>query len=76
MAHTVELKMRRLAMIAVTILAIGLLVQAAQEGTPTIVFDTMAKDFGKVTEGEALKHVFTFTNKGTARLDILKVEPS
>jgi hypothetical protein len=34
----------------------------------------MKKDFGEVSEGESLKHVFRFTNKGQALLEIQKVE--
>ena len=68
--------MRRLVVTAVALLALALFVQGAQEKAPTIVFDSMSKNFGTVNEGEPLKHVFTFTNKGTATLDILKVEPS
>jgi len=47
-----------------------------QERVATIVFDKQSKDFGKVMEGEKLKHVFLFKNKGTATLEILRVEPS
>lgn len=47
---------------------------AAQESRPTIVFDSLTKDFGRVIEGEAVKHVFKFANKGNAPLDILNVE--
>jgi hypothetical protein len=53
----------------------GFLLLAAQEKGPAIVFDSTTKDFGKVTEGETLKHVFKFTNKGQTTLDIVKVEP-
>jgi hypothetical protein len=42
---------------------------------PNIVFDSLAKDFGKVIEGAPLKHIFKFTNKGSATLEISKVEP-
>ena len=48
---------------------------AAEKG-PVIAFDGTAKDFGTVTEGESLKHVFIFKNAGDATLEILKVEPS
>ena len=46
----------------------------AQTKAPTIVFEAQSKDFGKATEGQLLKHVFKFTNKGTATLEILSVE--
>ncbi|PYV16825.1 MAG: hypothetical protein DMG07_07025 [Acidobacteria bacterium] len=42
--------------------------------SPTIVFDAQTKDFGKVTEGERLKHVFKFSNKGAATLEILSAQ--
>ena len=41
-----------------------------------MVFDTGAKDFGKVTQGETIKHIFSFDNKGSATLEILGMEPS
>jgi hypothetical protein len=47
---------------------------ADETKTPTIVFQGQSKDFGKTTEGELLKHVFSFTNKGTGALEILNVE--
>jgi len=47
---------------------------AAQENRPAIVFDSVAKDFGRVIEGETVRHVFKFTNKGKAKLEILNVE--
>lgn len=46
------------------------------EKAPTIVFENQSRDFGRVLEGEPLKHVFKFTNKGDALLQIEKVEPS
>ena len=54
---------------------VAILPLPGQDKTPTIAFDSQAKDFGKVMEGEVLKHVFKFTNKGQATLEILKVEP-
>jgi len=52
-------------------------VYAAQDNIlgPSIAFDGLAKDFGKVIEGAPLKHIFKFTNKGSATLEIFKVEP-
>ncbi len=49
---------------------------AAFDNAPTIVFESTMKDFGTVTEGETLKHIFKFTNKGTATLEIIKAESS
>jgi len=39
-----------------------------------MAIDDPAKDFGKVLQGETLKHMFRFTNKGTGTLEILGVE--
>jgi len=55
---------------------LGLLALGSADKAPVIAFDGIAKDFGTVTEGETLKHVFTFRNKGDTTLEILKVEPS
>jgi hypothetical protein len=54
----------------------GLMALYGQGKAPSIIFDNPAKDFGKVMQGEMLKHVFSFTNKGTTTLEILGVEPS
>jgi hypothetical protein len=71
-----ELMMKRLLPVVLAILVLGLVTLGAAEKTPVIAFDGIAKDFGTVTEGERLKQVFTFKNKGDATLEILKVEPS
>ncbi len=68
--------MRRLFPVLLAILLLGLVATEAVEKAPVIAFDGIAKDFGTVTEGESLKQVFTFKNKGDATLEILKVEPS
>ena len=47
-----------------------------QDPVPSIVFDNPSQDMGKITEGETLKHVFKFTNKGLGTLEVQKVEPS
>ena len=39
------------------------------------MFESQTKDFGKAVEGEVLKHVFKFTNKGNETLEIAKIEP-
>jgi len=60
-----------------TLLACALLITAAaaaQDRRAAIVFDGQSKDFGRVLEGEPLKHVFKFTNKGDATLEILKID--
>jgi|PlaIllAssembly_1097288.scaffolds.fasta_scaffold226762_1 hypothetical protein len=68
--------MKRLLPVLLAILALGLVALQAAEKTAVIAFDGITKDFGTVTEGERLKYVFTFKNKGDATLEILKVEPS
>ncbi len=49
---------------------------ASQGKAPVLVFENQTKDFGKVMEGTSLKHVFKFSNKGDAVLEIFKVEGS
>jgi hypothetical protein len=55
---------------------VGLTALLAQDKAPSIIFDNSAKDFGKVIQGEMLKHVFSFTNQGSTTLEILGLEPS
>ena len=62
--------------VAIGFMTLGLLSLSAQDKAPKIEFDSTIQDCGKITEGETLKHVFRFTNKGDATLEILKVEPS
>ena len=57
-------------------LAIGAVSLPAQAKTPTVAFDSLTKDFGSVIEGQTLKHIFKFTNKGDALLQILRAEGS
>ncbi len=68
--------MKRLLVALCGAFLLGFFMLGAAENPPAIVFDSPAKDFGKVTEGEVLKHVFTFSNQGGSMLEILKVEPS
>lgn len=49
---------------------------SGQDKTPSMVFDNPVKDFGKVMQGETIKHVFSFSNKGSSTLQLLSVEPS
>ncbi len=57
-------------------LTFGLIVLSGQEKAPSIVVDNPVKDFGKVTVGKTLKHVFSFSNSGSSTLEILEVEPT
>lgn len=57
-------------------LTVGAVSLPAQAKTPTIAFDSLTKDFGSVIEGQTLKHLFKFTNKGAALLEIIRAEGS
>jgi hypothetical protein len=57
-------------------LIVGLTALSGQDKAPSIVFEDSVKDFGKVLQGETLKHVFSFSNKGSTTLEILSVEPT
>lgn len=45
-------------------------------GSSAIDFVSETHDFGHVTQGELLEHVFEFTNAGTAELVIERIETS
>jgi hypothetical protein len=49
---------------------------ADQAKPPAIVFDSISKDLGRITQGEEGRHVFSFSNKGSGNLEIFSVEPS
>ena len=64
------------AVLVVSILS-GIAVQlAAQTGGSSIEFDNPIRDRGKVLQGDIIKEVFAFTNKGNSTLEIFGVEPS
>lgn len=44
-------------------------------GPPTIVFESVFIDFGKVDKGLVLKYIFKFKNKGESTLEIIEVRP-
>ena len=54
----------------------GMVSVHGQAKKPSIVFDSIIKDAGKVTQGEMVKQVFTFTNKGSGTLEIMSVQPT
>ena len=54
----------------------GLATVVGQARIPSIAFDSVSKDIGKVVQGETIKQIFTFTNKGTGTLEIKSLEPS
>jgi hypothetical protein len=68
--------MSRFSLVFFALPAVAFFSLYARDSAPHIVFDNQVKDFGEVTEGETLRHVFRFTNKGTATLEIVSVEPS
>lgn len=49
---------------------------AAEVPCPKIQFESTVFDFGRVANGELVKHTFTFTNTGKATLEIKGVYPS
>ena len=57
-------------------LTASLMVLSGQDKAPSFFIDNPAKDFGKVLQGVTIKHVFRFSNNGSATLEILSVEPS
>ena len=60
----------------ILLLMLGAVPLVSQSKAPSISFlNGTIREFGKVTAGETLVHVFKFTNKGDATLDITKVEP-
>ena len=71
-----EQTMKRLSVLLSLFLILAMIPLMGQDKVPAISFDSLTKDFGKVTEGAVLKVVFKFANRGSAPLDVLKVEPS
>lgn len=62
--------------LAMTALAFGQDKTPEQSGAPKLVVDKAVFEFGKVKEGEELKHVFKIKNEGSAELTILNVSPA
>lgn len=46
------------------------------QGKPSIQFEGVARDAGAVQQGDVIRQVFAFTNKGSGILKILNVEHS
>jgi hypothetical protein len=67
--------MKRL-QIGLVLLLLAVWPAVAQDKAPVLVFEGQTKDFGKVMEGAPIKHVFKFSNRGDAVLEIFKVEGS
>jgi len=53
-----------------------LLFPAISYSQPSIEFDAETKDFGRVTAGERIEHVFEIRNTGDEELSIEKLVPS
>jgi hypothetical protein len=47
-----------------------------QANSPSVHFESTARDVGTVAQGEIIKEVFTFTNKGPGTLKILDIGQS
>ena len=62
-------------LILMLVVASGTLIGGQDKG-PSISFDSTSKNFGKATEGETLRHVFKFTNRGNAPLEVIGVNAS
>jgi hypothetical protein len=43
---------------------------------PSIGFEFVSKDFGNVTQGEVIKQIFQFANRGKGLLEIIEIEKS
>ncbi len=50
--------------------------KAASQDVPKLTVDNAKHEFGKVKEGEEVKHVFKIKNEGKAELVILNVSPA
>jgi hypothetical protein len=46
------------------------------ERKPSFYSDSISSDAGTVTQGEVIKQVFAFSNRGTGTLEILNVQHS
>jgi hypothetical protein len=68
--------MKRYLHLACLLLILAMPLAAQNTNAPSISFDTETKDFGKILEGEKLKHIFRFVNKGTQTLQVLSVNAS
>jgi hypothetical protein len=68
--------MKRSILLTCAVLAAACLPILAQSKGPSIVFENHTKNVASVTEGETIRHVFKFANKGNATLEILDVQAS
>ncbi len=68
--------MKKYGILLIFLLFASILSLPAQEKSPAIHFESLEKDFGRIPEGEVLTHVFRFSNRGSATLEILEIAPS
>jgi len=68
--------MKRFSLLLSVTMVAGVVSLLALENAPSIAFESSTKDFGKITQGQVLRHVFKFTNKGTGTLEIHSAEGS
>jgi len=68
--------MKRFSLLLSVTMVAGVVSLLALENAPSIAFESSTKDFGKITQGQVLKHVFKFTNKGSGTLEIHSAEGS
>jgi hypothetical protein len=66
----------RMYSIAVLWMVTGISAVLGQARLPSILFDSVSKDMGRITQGEVGRLVFSFSNKGGAVLEIFGVEPT
>jgi len=59
--------MKRLPFLIFVLLTAGGILPAGQDKGPSIAFDSIAKNFGKATEGETLRHVSSSPTRGVPR---------
>jgi hypothetical protein len=59
----------------ILLLVLGATPLMAQAGTPSISFESLEQDLGKVMQGDPVKCVFKFHNQGTGTLKIVDVAP-
>ena len=61
----------------ILLLMLGAVPLVSQSKAPSISFlNGTIREFGKVTAGETLVHVFKFTNRGQGPLEVLQVRPT
>jgi hypothetical protein len=57
-------------------LLIGVIGALGQDKQPSIEFDFVSRDYGAVTQGQTIKQIFPFVNKGAGVLRIMDIGKS